>query len=126
MAPDHSTICRFQARLGPGRRTGHDRLRIIDATHVTVNSGRWTVTDHRSPVTADKGYDTNASHQKLKLHDQRSREGAPRLLSGLPAVVAQFLHIHKDAAGGGTWHARRCIAGNPPPAPPITLHPPAP
>jgi len=86
-APDHSTICRFRARLGPekfqeifntiielARAAGlvHDRLRIIDATHVTVNSGRWTVTDHRSPVTADKGYDTNASHQKLKQRGQRS------------------------------------------------------
>ncbi len=86
-APDHSTICRFRARLGPekfqeifntiielARAAGlvHDRLRIIDATHVTVNSGRWTVTDHRSPITADKGYDTNANHQKLKERGQRS------------------------------------------------------
>jgi len=30
------------------------------------------VDSDRSPVTADKGYDTNASHQKLKQRGQRS------------------------------------------------------
>jgi len=150
-APDHSTICRFRARLGPekfqeifntiiarARAAGlvHDRLRIIDATHLEakvdlfrLNKSQQGQVEQNSPdpdarfgrkskrkgfygykehaaidpdselitavqvtpgnvpdsevfaalvdrqareVTADKGYDTNANHQKLKQSGQRS------------------------------------------------------
>ena len=150
-APDHSTICRFRARLGPekfqeifntiierARTAGlvHDRLRIIDATHLQakvdlfrLNKSQEGEVEENSPdpdarfgrkskrkgfygykehaaidpdselitavevtpgnvpdsevfaplvdpqaqeVTADKGYDTNANHQKLKERGQRS------------------------------------------------------
>ena len=136
--PDHSALCRFRTRLGPekfqaifnqivqqARAAGlvHDRLRIIDATHLAAKVdlfrlpaarpetapaeavgspdpdarfGRKSVkksfygykehlaTDadsevfaplvdhHTREVTADKGYDTNANHQKLKRRGQRS------------------------------------------------------
>jgi len=150
-APDHTTICRFRAKLGPekfqeifnriierARSEGlvHDRLRIIDATHLAAKvdlfrlseSERAKVEQHcpdpdarfgrksktksfygykehaaidadselitavavtpgnvadsevfeplvdpqAREVTADKGYDTNANHQKLKRQGQRS------------------------------------------------------
>jgi len=153
-APDHSTLCRFRNRLGPerfqeifneiirrARAAGliHNRLRIIDATHlqakvdlfrlpppppgtppseapgspdadarfgrksakksfygykehlatdadselitaVEVTPGNVADSEIFSPlvdseaqeVTADKGYDTNANHQRLKDNGQRS------------------------------------------------------
>jgi len=150
-APDHTTLCRFRAKLGPGkfqeifntimaqaRAAGlvHDRLRIIDATHLAAKVDLFRLCQSRpgevaqkspdpdarfgrkSPrqsfygykehaaidadsqlitavavtpgnvadsqvfeglldpaageVTADKGYDTNANHQKLKQRRQRS------------------------------------------------------
>ena len=150
-APDHTTICRFRAKLGPEKfqeifntiieraRSGglvHDRLRIIDATHLQAKVDLFRLSDseraeveRHSPdpdarfgrksatksfygykehlatdadselitavavtpgnvadsevfaplldpqareVTADKGYDTNANHQKLKQQGQRS------------------------------------------------------
>jgi len=153
-APDHSTLCRFRSRLGPekfqqifneiitqAREVGlvHDRLRIIDATHlqakvdlfrlpsappgtppseapgspdpdarfgrksakksfygykehlaidadselitaVEITPGNVADSEVFEPlvdpraqeVTADKGYDTNANHQKLKAQGQRS------------------------------------------------------
>ena len=152
--PDHSALCRFRARLGPekfqaifnqivqqARAAGlvHDRLRIIDATHLVAKVdlfrlpaappetapaeavgspdpdarfGRKSVkksfygykehlatdadselitavavtpgnvpdsevfaplVDHQAQeVTADKGYDTDENHQKLKRRGQRS------------------------------------------------------
>jgi len=152
--PDHSALCRFRARLGPekfqqifnqivqqARAAGlvHDRLRIIDATHlaakvdlfrlpstpperplaqapgspdpearfgrksatksfygykehlatdadselitaVSVTPGNVADSDefielvdpHARDVTADKGYDTNANHQRLQANGQRS------------------------------------------------------
>lgn len=150
-APDHSTGCRFRAKLGPdkfreifniiierARAAGliHDRLRIIDATHfeakvdlfrlpkseagaaaqnspdaearfgrkskskgfygykehvaidadselitaVAVTPGNVADSEVFAPlvdapareVTADKGYDTNDNHQRLKRNGQRS------------------------------------------------------
>ena len=152
--PDHSALCRFRARLGAEKFQAifnqiveqareahlvHDRLRIIDATHlqakadlfrlpqptpetppseapgspdpdarfgrksatksfygykehlatdadseiitaVTVTPGNVPdsnefvklVDPHAREVTADKGYDTNANHQRLKSNGQRS------------------------------------------------------
>jgi IS5 family transposase len=152
--PDHTALCRFRARLGPekfqeifnqivqrAREAGlvHDRLRILDATHLAAKVdlfrlpsrppetppaeapgspdpdarfGRKSATksfygykehlatdadselitavevtpgnvpdsevfaplvDPRArEVTADKGYDTNANHQRLKVNGQRS------------------------------------------------------
>ncbi len=152
--PDHSTLCRFRARLGPqkfqaifnqivhqARAAGlvHDRLRILDATHLRAKVDLFrlpppppgtppseapgspdpdarfgrkgpkksfygykehlatdadsqlitaaAVTPGNVPdsavfeplvdpwareVTADKGYDTNANHQHLRRHGQRS------------------------------------------------------
>ena len=150
-APDHTTVCRFRAKLGPEKFQEifngiiqqahvaglvHDRLRIIDATHlaakvdlfrlsgsdegeiapkspdpdarfgrkskrnsfygykehaaidadselitaVEVTPGNVADSEVFAPlvepeardVTADKGYDTNANHEKLKACGQRS------------------------------------------------------
>jgi len=194
--PDHSAVCRFRARLGPekfqeifnqiieqARATGlvHDRLRIIDATHLAAKVdlfrlpqpprgtpaaqapgspdpdarfGRKSVkksfygykehlatdadselittvavtpgnvpdsevfaplVDHQAQeVTADKGYDTDENHQKLKRRGQRSsiivkknRTNADVIGQGNPTSQRERAKIERKFAEQKKYHGLR-------------------
>ncbi len=194
--PDHSALCRFRARLGPekfqaifnqiiqqARAAGlvHDRLRIIDATHLAAKVdlfrlpqpppetpaaqapgspdpaarfGRKSATksfygykEHLAPdadselitavsvtpgnvpasevfaplvdhqaqeVTADKGYDTDDNHQKLKRRGQRSsiivkknRTNAAVICRGNPTSQRARAKIERKFAEQKRYHGLR-------------------